>query len=784
MLFIFLLFFVHYCVYADEASNYYVIRAPIEDLPAYKQTKQFNVYWNVPTKQCKSKRIPFLNLYENFGIIQNSNDSFRGERISILYDPGNFPALLKDEKTGKLIFRNGGVPQEGDLSRHLETFRKVLDESVPDPNFDGVGIIDFESWRPIYRQNFGVLLPYKDVSYEIERKRHWFWSKNMLIAEATRRFEESAVLYMDSTLKIAKQLRPHAKWGYYAYPYCFNMAGKSVAEGCPDIVKRENDRMSWLWSESSVLYPSLYASRNHSTEQIIKMMRGRITEASRVNKNGAPILPYFWYRYREGGFLSDKDLMASLDTLYKSNASGFIIWGSSNDVNNKDKCLDLLDYVNSVLGPAIAKYTKRLNDNDFTEEESNDNDKESPGDVLTQVINELGTSDNTTEVEKEKEKENSLIDLLVSFIFKNSDDLVNSNEDSNSTDVESIASSNKIVLVDRNLTNKEVELDREVFEVDDANEPNKSNDASEIDTKNKRKSSIESDMNENNKKEIPKVLNNSANLDLNTTSGISELNETSITKNERKGLPKSNNNTQPTFDMKTEKYDTTTEPSTSEKFETLATENVYDETVTYVSNYKDENRLTDKTTSTDSKELNTKTNVKSESSDKNLRKGLPKSKIHKHNIEDATDNVITKVDAENDINTTDSTISLIKNNSNIVLEEITTENKQGLKNEETNKEIAVMSSALEKPVVNRDTKGQEQMKHNENNKTVEQHGVYSQEEREVLEAEMFRRTMESEQISKSSAVKRTDFKNQKFFVCAMYFYSIGKCLCYVFGQCE
>ena len=41
----------------------------------------------------------------------------------------------------------------------------------------GIGIIDFESWRPIFRQNFGTLVPYKDVSIEIEKKLHWWWPK-------------------------------------------------------------------------------------------------------------------------------------------------------------------------------------------------------------------------------------------------------------------------------------------------------------------------------------------------------------------------------------------------------------------------------------------------------------------------------------------------------------------------------------------------------------------------------------------------------------------------------
>lgn len=55
--------------------------------------------------------------------------------------------------------------------------------------------------------------------------------------------------------------------------------------------------------------------------------------------------------------------------LYKSAASGIIIWGSSNDVNTVEKCTRLKNYVQNVLGPAIAKYTKpTMKDNDDNED--------------------------------------------------------------------------------------------------------------------------------------------------------------------------------------------------------------------------------------------------------------------------------------------------------------------------------------------------------------------------------------------------------------------------------
>jgi hyaluronoglucosaminidase len=54
---------------------------------------------------------------------------------------------------------------------------------VPDVNNNGLVIIDFESWRPIFRQNWAALAPYKDVSYQIEKTRHPFWSEQWREAE-------------------------------------------------------------------------------------------------------------------------------------------------------------------------------------------------------------------------------------------------------------------------------------------------------------------------------------------------------------------------------------------------------------------------------------------------------------------------------------------------------------------------------------------------------------------------------------------------------------------------
>lgn len=298
----------------------------------------------------------FTGLAEKYGIIQNENDRFRGDRFAILYDPGDFPAILLDD--GKYFLRNGGVPQEGNLSTHLHVFREIVDALLPSGDFAGVAVIDFESWRPIYRQNFGSLEPYKDLSLEIEKQRHPFWSKNLLEKEALKRFESSGRTFVEETIKTAKEMRPNATWGYYAYPYCFNMAPKNMRKRCPPEVMKENDRLMWLFESSDNLHPSFYLSENRLTAaEKIQMIEGRIEEAQRIQQqtpNKPQILPYFWFKYQDTkNFVSKRDLFNSLLAMKGNKVDGFVLWGSSNDVNTKTKCYDLFEYIDGTLGPIL-----------------------------------------------------------------------------------------------------------------------------------------------------------------------------------------------------------------------------------------------------------------------------------------------------------------------------------------------------------------------------------------------------------------------------------------------
>ena len=66
--------------------------------------------------------------------------------------------------------------------------------------------------------------------------------------KAEYHWEEAAEQFMRSTLELAKKLRPYARWGYYAYPYCYNFTKRSPGPGCPAETQTDNDKYELLKS--------------------------------------------------------------------------------------------------------------------------------------------------------------------------------------------------------------------------------------------------------------------------------------------------------------------------------------------------------------------------------------------------------------------------------------------------------------------------------------------------------------------------------------------------------
>jgi hyaluronoglucosaminidase len=208
----------------------------------------YSAVWNSPTTQCFEKSLDL----SRFHIVQNRDDAINGGNITLFQKLGQFPVWGILNKT----IVNGGIPQLGNLTLHLDVAKQDIVSLIPDANFTGLAVIDFHSWKPLYQQNFGELEIYKTESRAYTQKRYPNLNGTKLEKQAKMDFDEAARSFLEGTLQLALELRPHGLWGYLGYPYCYGVLGYY----CDDMAVQENMEIQWLFEASGALYPSLFLS--------------------------------------------------------------------------------------------------------------------------------------------------------------------------------------------------------------------------------------------------------------------------------------------------------------------------------------------------------------------------------------------------------------------------------------------------------------------------------------------------------------------------------------------
>ena len=97
---------------------------------------------------------------------------------------GKWPCF---DKNGTTI--NGGLPQLGNLTEHLNQVRKDIAIQLPDPNFSGYAVIDWEVWVP----SFEILSMYP--GYQIYYNRSLALAKGNA-TEAAIHWDEASMTFM------------------------------------------------------------------------------------------------------------------------------------------------------------------------------------------------------------------------------------------------------------------------------------------------------------------------------------------------------------------------------------------------------------------------------------------------------------------------------------------------------------------------------------------------------------------------------------------------------------
>ncbi|XP_078376312.1 hyaluronidase-1-like isoform X1 [Oculina patagonica] len=323
---------------------------PVEGPPL--PNKPFITVWNTPTGDCKAKWNVTLD-FSAFDFVVNHDQTWRGEYIVIFYNKelGLYPYFDSD---GKAV--NGGLPQLVNLTEHLSKVEKDITSVITDPDFQGIGVIDWEYWRPVFNRNWDTLSIYRTKSMDLVRQRHPSWSEGLIEEIARLEYETAAQQFMEGTVLLVQKLRPKSSWGFYGFPNCYNHKD-SLPYNCSKLTMQRNDQISWMFESSSALFPSIYLhDTSHRNSRLF--VKYRIMESFRHSKklDGRiiPVYPYVRITYAVSQiYLNEADVIATVAQSAEQGTAGIVIWGDHFTERTKTDCLEVKSYIDNFLGPLV-----------------------------------------------------------------------------------------------------------------------------------------------------------------------------------------------------------------------------------------------------------------------------------------------------------------------------------------------------------------------------------------------------------------------------------------------
>ncbi|XP_062441632.1 hyaluronidase-1 [Rhea pennata] len=323
--------------------------------------RPFVTIWNAPTKDCAEKYNVTLNLGV-FDIVANADQVFTGDDVTLFYSQalGLYPYYTA---AGTPV--DGGLPQNASLQTHLHQASSNIEAALPNVSYNGLAVIDWEKWRPLWARDWGAMNIYREKSEAMVQKEHPFWPSSVVKEVAKLEYEQSARAFMEQTLKLGEVLRPNAYWGFYGFPDCYNNNFDSwgYTGKCPLVEQIRNEELFWLWKNSRALYPSIYLPQQlNGTNKVLSYVRNRVAEAFTVQRGvvdgSIPVLPYAQITFENTvNFLSEEDLVNTIGESAAQGSAGIVLWGSLNYSSSKEMCLNLKNYLDGDLGHYVVNVT-------------------------------------------------------------------------------------------------------------------------------------------------------------------------------------------------------------------------------------------------------------------------------------------------------------------------------------------------------------------------------------------------------------------------------------------
>ena len=243
-----------------------------------------------------------------------------------------------DRTSGRPV--NGGLPQVGNMSLHLETLRTTFDKYVA-LNESRLMDFDFESWNPVWERNSVSSSLVRNASVARVQKAHPDWDQATVEAAAQAEFESAAQTWLAATMHYMRQIRPQLRVGMYGYPTRYYYHGYNDTIQGPRL-REQNDALFPLWCHMDAIMPSVYQfydSCNHSSarlpneEYVRSTVREAVRIAGEVERRCAaqvkpPVLVYTWHRYHDGTrFVCDADETMTWSISAEEGANGVVLWG-------------------------------------------------------------------------------------------------------------------------------------------------------------------------------------------------------------------------------------------------------------------------------------------------------------------------------------------------------------------------------------------------------------------------------------------------------------------------
>ncbi|XP_074139429.1 hyaluronidase-2 [Sminthopsis crassicaudata] len=341
------------------------INEPKPTAPPIFTRRPFLVAWNAPTQDCKPRFKVGLD-FSVFDVKASPNEGFVDQDLTIFYRDrlGYYP--YHDSHLRPV---HGGVPQNSSLIDHLERLPEGVRHYIRSPDREGLAVIDWEDWRPVWIRNWQSKDVYRKVSRQLVSSRHPTWTPEQVGKQAQYEFEFAARQFMLETLRWAKETRPRQLWGFYLFPDCYNhdyvQNWSSYTGRCPDVEVSRNDQLAWLWAESSALYPSIYLDPMlNSSFNGRKFVRYRVGEALRVAREhhadySLPVFVYTRPTYTQSlTGLSEMDLISTIGESAALGAAGIIFWGDADYTKSPETCQKIKEYLESRLAPYIVNVSE------------------------------------------------------------------------------------------------------------------------------------------------------------------------------------------------------------------------------------------------------------------------------------------------------------------------------------------------------------------------------------------------------------------------------------------